>query len=744
MSELRRSFLALAFAILALQVAGCDRAADLEADGTSFRHQRIDAKGPQDPWGKGIGDLDGDGRLDLIVGGHAGGGLVWYRNPDWHKQAISGENHFSTDHEVADIDRDGRNDVVSLLSTGLVWFKGPTWEMHWIDRRGLHDIEIADLNGDGRPDIAARGQSAFGAGKGGGDRVVLYVQGEGRQWVAQTIGVPAGEGLAVADIDGDGRVDIALNGLWLGREAGSEAWTAHRYSASWNWPHTVVAVHDIDGDSRLDIVLAPSELAGTRYRISWFQAPADRRGEWHEHVIDGDVETVHHFVAVADVDLDGRPDVLSAEMHQGEPPHEVKAYLNGGNGQWHKQSIARSGSHNMRIADIDDDGDTDLFGANWSGDDQAVELWLNQACSSAAGCPAWRRRVVDAERPGKAVFVNAADLNGDGRTDLAAGGFWYRNPGHPARAWTRTPFGAPAHDAVALRDFDADGDIDALATRWREGKPDAGLVYLENAGDGSFRPKALAVSGAGDFLQGVAIADFQGSGRPQVALSWHAPGKGVQLLAAPQRPADAGWSLANLSDFSQDEALSAGDIDRDGRTDLLLGTVWLRNEAGGSWRRFALDEALGKPDRNRLADLDGNGRLDAVVGFEAISKPGALVWYEQGVDTPLVWTRHAIATVIGPMSLDVADMDRDGDLDVIVGEHNLEDPSSARLLVFENADGKGRSWREQLVHRGDEHHDGALAVDMDGDGDLDIVSVGWGHNRVVWYENLHHARGGLP
>ena len=92
-------------------------------------------------------------------------------------------------------------------------------------------------------------------------------------------------------------------------------------------------------------------------------------------------------------------------------------------------------------------------------------------------------------------------------------------------------------------------------------------------------------------------------------------------------------------------------------------------------------------------------------------------------------------SVVGPMSLDVLDMDADGDRDVVVGEHNLAAPANARLLVFENVDGRGASWARHLVYTGDEHHDGARAADMDGDGDVDILSIGWGHGRVLLYEN---------
>jgi hypothetical protein len=189
--------------------------------------------------------------------------------------------------------------------------------------------------------------------------------------------------------------------------------------------------------------------------------------------------------------------------------------------------------------------------------------------------------------------------------------------------------------------------------------------------------------------------------------------------------------LQKISPISQDECLSAGDIDRDGDLDLLMGTKWLRND-GNSWKVFEINDTGGPPDRNRLADINGDGRLDAVVGFE-IDK---LAWYEQGSPVESEWVEHLISTnIVRPMSLDVADMDMDGDFDIVVGEHNLKKPEKARLYILENVDGKGNDWKKYLVFTGDEHHDGALLVDIDKDGDLDIVSIGWSHNRVLLYEN---------
>jgi len=353
----------------------------------------------------------------------------------------------------------------------------------------------------------------------------------------------------------------------------------------------------------------------------------------------------------------------------------------------------------------------------------------------------WERHVIDANRPWRAVFIAAADIDGDRLADLVTGGWWYRNPGAPGGAWQRHEIGAPLCNMAAVYDFDGDGDMDILGTKGKGSDPSAEFVWAMNRGKTLLRdrfrifdniPKAQ-----GDFLQGAAALDGRKGrrGTLEIALSWHQPGQGVQLLSVPADPTEGRWGWRKISNTSQNEALSAGDIDKDGDGDLLLGTRWLRNSGGPDWALYRLSDVEGDPDRNRLADINDDGRADAVVGFEAISVPGKLAWYEQPDPATETWTEHVIARVVGPMSLSVADMDRDGDQDVVVGEHNLKAPATARQLVFENADGKGGQWLEHVVHTGDEHHDGSITVDIDNDGDLDIASIGWEHSNVVLYEN---------
>ncbi len=362
--------------IACLSTAGVAPARQARAEDIAFRHVVIDADGPVNVWQKSVGDLNGDGRPDLIAGGQSSGGLVWYENPTWARHTIAPGGGHSTDAEAADVDRDGDDDLISLTTSAVKWYRNPDWKPHTIDKRGLHDIEVADFDGDGDVDAVARDQAEFGHH---GDSLHFYRQDSPTSWSHRALAIPNGEGLCAADMDRDGDVDVVLERSWLENDGDvlGGSWTRHVYTTTWDYRSTFVAVGDVSGDGRPDVVLSPSELAGGTYRIAWFEQPADPKSQtWRERVVEDGVETVHHFVGAADLDGDGDTDIATAEMHQGKDPDEVKIYINRGNGRsWKKQVIGTAGSHSMRIVDVDGDGDVDLYGANHRG--RKVELWEN-------------------------------------------------------------------------------------------------------------------------------------------------------------------------------------------------------------------------------------------------------------------------------------------------------------------------------------------------------------------------------
>jgi hypothetical protein len=353
-----------------------------------FQHQVIDSS-VTDPWAKIIADIDRDGFPDIVIGGRAGP-LVWYRYPDWTKAVITDGGYQTVDGEAGDIDGDGDLDVVM---GGLLWYENPLpktdpaptrWTAHRVADHPTHDVELADLDCDGDLDIVTRDQSDFGANA--GNKIYLWRQDAGDTWVHRVLECPHGEGLALADIDRDGDQDIVIGGIWF-ENPGSvldRPWPARTFGR-WH-PSASVAVADINGDGRPDIVLSPSELRGNWYRLSWFEAPADpRQTDWIEHVIVERIECVIHGLAVADFNGDGAVDIAASEMHQGEDPDEVAVFVNGHRGSmWDKQVLSTKGSHCLQAGDIGSDGDIDLVGANWSGPYQPIELWENRSIQASA------------------------------------------------------------------------------------------------------------------------------------------------------------------------------------------------------------------------------------------------------------------------------------------------------------------------------------------------------------------------
>ncbi|PMP84894.1 MAG: VCBS repeat-containing protein, partial [Roseiflexus castenholzii] len=593
-----------------------------------------------------------------------------------------------------------------------------------------HDQVFGDFNGDGRLELAFWNQ---------GNRnqpSILYMAAIPPDPRAASLWTPTpiftstlyAEGLTAADIDGNGITDLIGGGHWFRFENGR--YVAEAIDAG-NRGIRVVAGQIIPG-GRLEVVTSTSHGRGAIDLYHWTGAA------WERQILVDRMEDAHSL-ALADLNHDGHLDLFCGEMRLDGGNADSRMILLYGNGLGVFELMegpAGIDHHESRLGDIDGDGDLDILGKPYNFETPRLHIWLNETNNpTKRNLSRWRRHVIDAARPERAIFVLHGDLDGDGLPDVVSGAWWYRNPGRSDGEWVRAPIGEPLRNAAILADFDNDGDLDIFGTQGRGSERNGRFAWACNDG-GTFTVLTNLFAGAGDFLQGAVGGRFTPDGPFEIALSWHEAGRGIQQLSVPDDPAVATWNLRTISSLSQDEELSAGDIDRDGDLDLLQGTRWLRND-NDNWTSLTISDRSGAPDRNRLADMNRDGRLDAVVGFEAIGVAGKLAWYEQGEDPAAQWTEHLIAVdVIGPMSLDVGDLDGDGDLDLVVGEHDPSRPERARLLIFENDDGRGARWRRWTVYTGDEHHDGAQLVDIDNDGDLDIISIGWSHNRVLLYENL--------
>jgi hypothetical protein len=347
-----------------------------------FIHHVIDA---DPPGGKDCctdvlmaGDLNGDGRTELVLGGEFGpADLVWYEQPQpghWLRHP-AGEGDFTTDGVVCDLNGDGRPEVVT--AGPLSWFELPAdprepWRRHRIAEAGAHDIVVADIDGDGQAEVVTVNKSE--------NLLLFYHRGSDPTalWEPHLIDSAPGEGLCVADVDGDGRLDVLMGSCWYRapKEPARGKW--ERYPICSSFPaDTRIRWADIDGDGTAEIVMVASEGPS---RVSWFRRPPDvLREEWTEHVIEDSGLVGLHSLQVADFDGDGRLDLLTGEMHTS-PTRRVLVFqqIDAGAGKWRRHVLSEQGTHNACLADLNADGHPDVVGKNYAGEKGSVrrlEWW---------------------------------------------------------------------------------------------------------------------------------------------------------------------------------------------------------------------------------------------------------------------------------------------------------------------------------------------------------------------------------
>ncbi|MFO7661455.1 MAG: VCBS repeat-containing protein [Chloroflexota bacterium] len=730
-------------------------------------------------------DVDKDGVKDFIIATRKAPGpsVIWFRRESdgWARYIIESQAlRIEAGGTFYDIDGDGDLDVVfGRDSSGVEiwWWENPypnfspttNWTRRLIKTTGCakqHDMLFSDVDGNGKAELVFWNQSSC-TGQQAGQlfraEIPDDVKSRTTEWPRKLIYASNNtrdEGLVVGDIDLDGLPDIVAGGAWFKYEGGDlfERTLIQRI----DYPRMAVA--DLIPGGRPEIVQVPGDVAGMARWYQW------NGSTWVGH----DLLDVRngHSLEIADIDQDGHLDIFIGEMRQIEattdlnPDARTMILYGDGQGDFELSIVTTGiGQHESKMGDLDGDGDLDILGKPYIWDTPRVDVWLNQSggpvatptiaptSDSCQPLDSWQTHFIDNARPWRAIFIDSVDLDGDGFEDIVTGAWWYRNPGTAGGTWTRQPIdmrldGATSpvtntfNQFVVKGDFDGDGLVDLLGTKWAGGtsNPEMGLAFIwaRNNGNGTFEiidANASAVSG--DFLQGAAVAYFQ-PGKPEIVLSWHQESLArLDSLVVPDSPQTQSWSVRTLTTVTQSEEVNVADIDGDGDQDILLGTVWLENQGNGqSWADHRLFSTTEKPDRNRLADIDGDGRLDAVVDYEAAnSGVQPLAWYSASANWTQPWKQIVIDQLVAPMSLDVADADGDGDFDIVVGEHHLTNPASGRVLVYENVN-NGASWVTHLVATGHEHHDGTQFVDVDNDGDLDIISIGWTHGNVLLYEQL--------
>ena len=710
-----------------------------------FDHIVLDREGPKDPWAKIIGDINGDSFPDVVIGARQKP-LVWYAYPTWTKSVIAEGGYKTVDGELGDIDGDGDLDVVM---GGLIWYENPRpggdpakplWKAHKVANHPTHDIELADLDGDGDVDIITRDQSEFGHKA--GNRIHLWRQDAGDTWTEKVINCPHGEAITMGDMDKDGDPDIVIGGIWFEntQDIVNGPWEGHRFG-EWH-PSATAQVADINGDSRPDVVLSPSELRGQSYKMSWFEAPADpKEDHWTEHVIVEPIECVIHGLVTADMNGDGLIDVVSSEMHQGADPDEVAVFINRNNGaSWQKQVVSSKGSHFIQVGDIGNDGDMDIMGANWSGPYQPIEMWENQSggwvhlSNQKGDLP-----LADVGRQAASLIL---DIDKDGVNDFVIAGWrdetsmvWFRRT---AAGWKRHIIDDRKSHIEAggtYWDIDGDGDLDILqGGSWATNE----VWWWENPYP-NYDPETpwnrytIKDSGSKQHHDQI-FGDFDGDGEAELVF-WNQRAQKLLIADIPDDPkVKKNWSFTEIWSWPKAfkyEGFAKADVDLDGKIDLIGGGMWFKHEGDKTFTANVVDQKYGM-SRSAVGDFIKGGRPEIVLNSGDGVGPLNLYEYKTGE-----WIKHVLIEKIDHgHTLQVGDINGDGNLDIYAAEmYRPGSGDKCRQYVL-YGDGKGQ-FKTQIVSRGIGTHEGRI-------GDLDILQKDFQeHQRVdVWLNNgTNEAKG---
>lgn len=649
---------------------------------------------------------------------------------------------------LVDLDGDGHLDLATvsypvnaqlsiLFGDGLGGFSPPVTHALPEGSRGL---EAVDLDGDGDVDLLA---TLFGAGWNGTTVALFDNPGDGAFGPPQQIEVgKAPVGIAVADVDGEGNLDIVV------AHQGSSLGLVLNDGAGGFLPPQVVVLAfgtldveagDLDGDGDIDLVVGySSKQISVLENIGIGFAPAVS----YASIPTGSF-TSNANVHLADVDADGDLDALYSSASTGNAPGgigygAIALFRNLGDGTLAAPETIPmhpdgAGASDIAVADVTGDGWPDLVAPSGG------VLWcLIPGDGAGSFLPAVTHFAGDAP-----VAAEAGDLNGDGQPEVVIVGQGsmeacvYQNPGDGAFAepllqdLVDSTLAPVSSTELAGDDIDGDGDLDVVIGYSANFQGTYGISVKRNLGDGTLGPAELYSEPT--FPQELILADVNGDGFPDM-LYIDDPSFANPRFRRRLNRGDGTFDpplTAPGSFCGYEPDLKAADIDADGDLDVLvaecLDRVYVYRNFGGNFELPQSHTVSNSVDAFAIGDLDGDGFADLV------TNSGSQGYVEISLGNGNGTFQPPFEQVCGRASsaIEIADLSGDGIPDLAVA-YQLDGDGVSVLHGW----GDG-TFKPSLDYHGSYsgYTDNVTVADLDADGDLDLLTANRNSQDISYWRN---------